>query len=61
MNLGLMIKAGELFTSSRRLILDGALITLGLTGESLSTVKRELMKPTDRQRVSLVTETRMFR
>ena len=39
MSLGLMINAGMILVSSRRLILGGPVITLGLTGNSLSTVK----------------------
>ena len=38
-NLGLMINAGMLLASSRRPIFGGPVITLGLTGNSLSTVK----------------------
>ena len=38
-NLGLMINAGMLLASSRRLIFSGPVITLGLTGKSLSAVK----------------------
>ena len=38
-NLGLMINAGILLASSRRLIFGGPVILLGLTGKSLSTVK----------------------
>ena len=44
----------------RRLIFGGPVITLGLTGKSLSTVKSELMNPTQNPRVSLVAETWMF-
>ena len=52
-----MINAGMLLASSRRLILGGPMIALGLTGKSLSAVKRELIKPTRRSSVSLVSET----
>ena len=38
-NLGLMINAGMLLASSRRLIFGGPLIALGLTGQSLSAIK----------------------
>ena len=38
-NLGLMINAGMLLASSRRLIFGVPVIALGLTGKSLSTVK----------------------
>ena len=63
-SLGLMINAGMLWHaiagSSRRLIFGGPVITLGLTGKSLSTVKWELMKPTRRLSISVVTKTGMF-
>ena len=59
-NLGLMINAGILLVSGRRLIFVGPVIALRLTGKSLSTAKWELMKPTRRSSVSLVPETRMF-
>ena len=38
-SLGLMIDAGMLLASSKRLIFSGPVIALGLTGKSLSTVK----------------------
>ena len=38
-NLGLMINAGMLLASSRRLIFGAPVIALGLTGKSLSDVK----------------------
>ena len=38
-NLGLMINAGMLLASSRRLIFGGPVIALGLTGKSLSAIK----------------------
>ena len=38
-SLGLMINAGTLLASSRKLIFGGPVIALGLTGKSLSTVK----------------------
>ena len=44
----------------RRLIFSGPVITLGLTGKSLSAVKWELMNPTRRSSVSLVPERGMF-
>ena len=44
--LGLIITAGMLLASSRRLIFGGPVIALWLTGKSLSTVKWQLMKPT---------------
>ena len=44
---------------SRRVFLKHQ-IDLGLTGKSLSAIKLELMKPTRRPSVSLVTETGMF-
>ena len=59
-NLGLMINAGMLLASSKRLIFVGPVIALGLTDKSLSTVKWEPMKPTQRPSVSLVIETAMF-
>ena len=59
-NLGLMINAGMLLASSGRLVFGGPVIALELTGKSLSTVKRERMKPTQRPSVSLVIETGMF-
>ena len=59
-SLGLMIIADMLLASSRRLIFGGPVIALWLTGMSLSAVKRELIKPTWRLTVSLVTETGMF-
>ena len=59
-NLGLMINAGMLLASSRRLVFDGPVIALGLTGKSLSAIKCEPMKPTQRPSVSLVIETGMF-
>ena len=45
-NLGLMINAGMLLASSRRLIFAGPVIALKLTGKSLSAVKCEPTKPT---------------
>ena len=39
LSLGLMINAGMLLASSRRLIFGGPVIALGLTGKSLFTVK----------------------
>ena len=54
---GLMINAGMLLASSRRLIFGRPVITLWLTGKSLSAVKWELIVPTQRSIVSLVTET----
>ena len=59
-NIGLMINAGMLLASSRRLIFGGPVIALGLTGKSLSAVMWELMKPTRRPSVRLVPETAMF-
>ena len=59
-SLGLMINAGTLLASSRKLIFGGPVIDLWLTGMSLSTVKWEPMKPTRRPSVSLVPETGMF-
>ena len=47
-SLGLMINAGMLLSSSRRLIFGGPVIALGLTGNSSSAVKGELMKPVRR-------------
>ena len=58
--LGLMINAGTLLASDRRLIFGGPVITLGLTWTCLSSVKRELIKPTRRPSVSLMIETGMF-
>ena len=60
LSLRLIINAGILLVLSRRLIFIGDVITLGLTGKSLYAVKLELMKPTQRPRVSFVTETGMF-
>ena len=48
------------FASNMRLIFVGPVIAVGLTGNSLSAVKWELLKPTRRPSVSLVTETGMF-
>ena len=59
-SLSLMINAGMLLASSRRLIFGGPLIALVLTGKSLSTVKSELIKLSRRSIVSLVTEIGMF-
>ena len=59
-SLGLMINAGMLLASRRRLIFGGLVIALRLTGKSLSAVKWELIKPARRPGVSLVTETGMF-
>ena len=53
-----MISAGVLLTSNRGLIFFGPLIVLD--EKSLSAVKWDLMKPTRRPSVSLVSETRMF-
>ena len=39
LSLGLMINAGTLLASSRKLIFGGPMIALGLTEKSLSTVK----------------------
>ena len=58
--LGLKINVGMLLASSRRLIFGRPVIAFGLTGKSLSTVKWEPMKPTQRPSVSLVIETEMF-
>ena len=55
-----MTNAGALLISSRRLVFGGPAIALGLIGKSLSTVQLELMKPTQRPSVSLVSETGMF-
>ena len=60
MSLGLMINAGILLASRRRLKFCGSVIALGLTGKSLYAVKWELMKPTRGPSVSLVSETWMF-
>ena len=46
-SLGLMINAGMLLASRRMLIFGGPVIALGLTGNSLTTVKEELTKPTN--------------
>ena len=54
------MNAGVLLASNRRLIFGGPVIALGLTGKSLFAVKWELMKPTRRPSVSLVTETGIF-
>ena len=59
-NLGLMINAGMLLASSRRLIFGGPVIALVLTRKSLSAVKSEPMKPTQRPSVSVVIETGLF-
>ena len=56
----LMINTGMLLASSRRIIIGGPVIALGLTGKSLSAFKSELMKPTWRPSISFVTETGMF-
>ena len=58
--LGLMLNEGMLLASSRRLIFGRPVIALRLTGNSLSAVKWELMKPTRRLSVSLVTERGML-
>ena len=57
-SLGLMINAGMLLASSRRLIFGGSMIVLWLTWKSLYSVKLVLM--TQIPSVSLVTETGMF-
>ena len=57
---GLMINAGMLLASSRRLVFGRPGIYLWLTGKSLSASKWELMKYTWRLRASLVSETGMF-
>ena len=54
--LGLMINAGMLLASSRRLRIGGHVIALGFTGNSFSALKWELMKPTRKPSVSLVSE-----
>ena len=59
-SLGSMTYADLLSTSSRRLIFGGPVIALGLIGNSLFTVKSELMKHTRRLSISLVSETSMF-
>ena len=59
-SLGLMINAGMLLASSRRLIFGRPVIALGIAWKSLSVVKWDLMKPTRWPRVSLVTRTGMF-
>ena len=60
-SLGLMINAGMLFDLNCRMLIFGWPVTaLGLTGKSLSAVKWELMKPTRRPSVSLVTDTGLF-
>ena len=48
------------FGLKQELIFGGPLIAFGLTGKSLFAVKWELMKPTRRPSVSLVTETGLF-
>ena len=61
--LGLIINAGVLLASGRRLIFGGPvrrLIALWYTGKSLSSSKCELLKLTRSPSVSLVSETRMF-
>ena len=58
-SLGLMINEGMLLALSRRLIFGGRVIALWLTRRTLSAVKWELMKPTQRPSVSVVTETGM--
>ena len=55
-SLALMINAAP----CNRLIFGGHVIALGLTWESLSTVKKGLMKLTQRPSVRLVAETGMF-
>ena len=60
MSLGLMFIAGVLSASDTRLIFSGPLIVLGLTGKNLSAVTRELINPTRRPSVSLVSETVTF-
>ena len=49
-----------LLASNRRLIFGGPVIALALTMKSLSAANWELMKPTRRPCVSLVSETGMF-
>ena len=56
-SLALMINAGLFFASSWRFIFCEPVISIGLTGKSLSTVKWGLMKPARRLSVSLVSET----
>ena len=56
----LMIIAGMLLASSRRIIFDGSLNALGLALKSLSAVKRELIMPAQQPNISLVSETGML-
>ena len=58
--LGLIINAGMLLASSRRLIFGGPVIAFALTGKSLYAVRWELVQTTRRPSVSLVSETAMF-
>ena len=55
-----MINTGMLFASSMRLNFGGPVIAHWLAGKSLSAVEWELMKPTQRPSVSLVTEIGIF-
>ena len=59
-SLGCMINAGMLLASMRRLIFSGSVIALWLTAKSLFALKWELMKPTQKPSISLVTETGLF-
>ena len=52
--LGFMINEGMSLSSSRRLIFGGAVIAVGLTGNSLFTVKLDLKKSTHRPSGSCV-------
>ena len=60
-SLGFMINEGMFSASNRRIPFGGPVIALGLTGKSLSSVKWELMKPSWRPSVSLVSETGILR
>ena len=60
MRVGLMMNAGMLLPSIRKLIFGAPVITRGLTGKCLSTVKWEPMGPTRRPSVSLMSEKGMF-
>ena len=57
---GLLFNTGLLLVSSTRLIFSWPVIALGFTGKSLSTAKWELMKPTRRPSISLMTQTIFF-
>ena len=55
-----MINVSVLLAESRRLIFGGPVIALMLTVKNLYALKWEIMKPTQKPILGLVSETRMF-